>query len=58
MDLNDLPDDVIYMIFQYLSPNHLCNLRCVSKRLLFLASKDAAWLPHAKSCGILKGFNR
>ncbi|KAK3777873.1 hypothetical protein RRG08_038119 [Elysia crispata] len=58
IDFNDLPDDIMYMIFQYLSPSHLCNLRCVSRRLLFLASKDVAWLPHAKRYGILKGFSR
>ncbi|GFR61027.1 F-box/WD repeat-containing protein 4-like [Elysia marginata] len=57
LGFDDLPDDVIYMIFQYLTPTQLCKLRCVSRRLLFLASKDAAWLPHAKKWGILLGYN-
>lgn len=52
----DLPDDVIYTILQYLAPSQLCTLRRVSRRLLFLASKDVVWLSHAKECGILKGY--
>ncbi|RUS87773.1 hypothetical protein EGW08_004438 [Elysia chlorotica] len=57
VNFNDLPDDVLYTIFQYLLPSELCNLRCVSRRFLFLASKDVVWLPHAKKIDILMGYN-
>ena len=49
-----LPDDVLFMIFQYCDAATLCRLAAVCKRLSRLASRDHIWLPHAAKYGIRK----
>ncbi|XP_076461114.1 F-box/WD repeat-containing protein 4-like [Babylonia areolata] len=44
----ELPDDVWFVIFRYLSPGTLCKLCRVSKRFRQLASADCVWLPYEK----------
>lgn len=49
-----LPDDVWFCIFRYLSPGALCKLCRVCKCLRQLASEDCVWLPHEKGCVLMR----
>ncbi|MCK5897419.1 MAG: F-box protein [Cocleimonas sp.] len=52
-----LPDDVLYVIFQYLNPETLCKLCRVCQRFRQLASEDSVWLPHEKEHTLLRSCN-
>ncbi|KAK7110224.1 F-box/WD repeat-containing protein 4-like [Littorina saxatilis] len=53
----DLPDDVIYIIFQYLGPDSLCRLSQVCQRFRQLSSEDSVWLPFEKERSLLRSSN-
>ncbi|XP_005093209.1 F-box/WD repeat-containing protein 4 [Aplysia californica] len=52
--ISHLPDDVFFLIFQFLQPADLCCVCCVNRRFRYLASKDSVWLAHARKCVLVQ----
>ncbi|KAK7508522.1 hypothetical protein BaRGS_00000088 [Batillaria attramentaria] len=53
-NIMDLPDDVLYDIFRFLSPESLCRVSQVCRRFLMLASEDTVWLQYERERTVLR----
>lgn len=53
----DLPDDVLYDIFSFLSPESLCKVARVCRRFLMLASDDSVWSQYERERTVLRFKN-
>lgn len=54
----ELPDDVFYVIFTFLSPVALCRLSRVCQRFKCLVSEDSVWLSWEKQRTVLRSRNQ
>ena len=51
--IDKLPNDLLYLIFQYLNPSQLCCVSCVNRRFNQIASKNTLWFKHAKKQAVI-----